>query len=98
MIKTVVFYIVTLVLTVLDGLTGCGQDKTLSGPERAPVLGFSEAVMDNLFTGLTANGYALPSLNPEAAQPAEPHRLGCRSLICLYNIMVNVQITHRQSI
>ncbi len=58
MIKTIVFYIVILVLSVLASLTGCGQGKILSGTERAAVLSFSEAITDNLFAGLAANDYA----------------------------------------
>ena len=59
MIKTVVFYIVMLVLIALLGFTGFGQDKSLSGTDRAAVLTFSEAIMDNLFAGLTTNDYAV---------------------------------------
>ena len=59
MIKTAVFYIVILVLTALVGFTGFGQDKILSGTDRAAVLAFSEAATDNLFAGLTANEYAV---------------------------------------
>jgi hypothetical protein len=58
MIKTVIIYIVTIVLSALVSLTGCGQDKIMSGIERATVLSFSEAITDNLFAGLTANDYA----------------------------------------
>ena len=63
MIKTVVFYIVMLVLTALVGFTGCGQDKVVSGTDQADVLAYSEAIMDNLFAGLTANDYAVFSRN-----------------------------------
>jgi hypothetical protein len=59
MIKTAIFYIVMLVLTALVGFTGCGQDKVVSGTEQAAVLAYSEAIMDNLFAGLTANDYAV---------------------------------------
>jgi len=59
MIKTAFFYIVILVLTALVGFTGCGQDKILSGTDRAAAVAFSEAIIDNLFVGLTANDYAL---------------------------------------
>lgn len=59
MIKTAVFYIVMLVLTALVGFIRFGQDKVLSGTDRAAVLAFSEAIMDNLFVGLTANDYAV---------------------------------------
>ena len=66
MIKTAVFYIVILVLTALVGFTGCGQDKILSGTDRAAVLAFSEAITDNLFAGLTANEYAVFSRDFDA--------------------------------
>jgi hypothetical protein len=58
MIKTVIFYLVTLVLFVLARLTGFGEGQVLSGPDRAAVLAFSEATTDNLFAGLIANDYA----------------------------------------
>ena len=58
MIKTCFFIIVVLVLCALTRLTACGQDKILSGSDRAAVLAFSEATMDNLFAGLKANDYA----------------------------------------
>ena len=67
MIKTAVVYIVTLVLTALAWLAGCGQDKILPGPDRAAVLGFSEAAMDTLFVGLTANDYATLSHDYDSA-------------------------------
>ena len=49
---------VAIVLTSLAWLTACGQDRPLSGVEKAAVLAYSEGIMDNLFAGLTANDYA----------------------------------------
>ena len=49
---------VAIVLTAFAWLTACGQDRPLSGAEKAAVLAYSEEIMDNLFAGLTANDYA----------------------------------------
>lgn len=57
MYKTIVIIFVIFVLSALARLTGYGQDIVLSGSDRAAVLAFSEAAMDNLFAGLTANEY-----------------------------------------
>jgi hypothetical protein len=54
--KNTGFFIVAIVLTALAWLTAC--EKNLSGTDQAAVLAFSEAAMDNLFAGLTANDYA----------------------------------------
>ncbi len=57
MIKTVVIFFVTLALSAVVSLTGCGQDKVLAGPDQDAVLAFSETAVDNLFVGLTTNDY-----------------------------------------
>src|SRR3990172_5725437 len=51
-------YLVTAsVLIALFWLTAC--ERLISGTEKDAVLAFSEATIDNLFAGLTANDYAV---------------------------------------
>jgi hypothetical protein len=50
------FLTFVLILSSLLWLTAC--ERIVQGDERAAVLGFSDAITDNLFAGLNANDYA----------------------------------------
>jgi hypothetical protein len=51
------YFATAFALIALFGLTGC--ERTLSGTEKDAVLAFSEATVDNLLDGWTANKYAV---------------------------------------
>jgi hypothetical protein len=50
-------FVITFVLILLFGLTGC--ERILSGTEKDAVLAFSEASVDNLLDGWIASNYAV---------------------------------------
>jgi hypothetical protein len=59
--KATQYFLAAFALIALIWLTAC--ERILSGTEKNTVLAFSESATDNLFTGLTANDYAIFSRN-----------------------------------
>ena len=56
-VKITKYFATVFVLTALFGLSAC--ERNLSGAEKDSVLAFSEASVDNLLEGWTANNYAM---------------------------------------
>ena len=49
-----------LAVLLVSFLAGCGsKETTLTGADRDAVLGYSEAITDNLLAGMNANDYAM---------------------------------------
>jgi hypothetical protein len=55
--KVTKYFVTAFALIALLGLTGC--ERILSGTEKDAALAFSEATLDNLLHGWTANRYAV---------------------------------------